>query len=134
MANLTLFAGDRIVVPKSELRFAQHHAIFDGEGGFYENKAGTGVVRTPIAEFFNGVTSVTEIRRFMGSDRQIREALSRAESLIGKSYNLVQFNCEHYADFIQYGQARSKQVDNVFGAIGIGLLFWSGYQLTKWAE
>jgi hypothetical protein len=34
--------------------------------------------------------------------------------LIGRPYNLINFNCEHYATFAQTGRATSSQVENWF--------------------
>lgn len=45
----------------------QHHAIYDGNGWFYENKIGFGVVRTHFTDFSKHVIEVTAIRRFSGN-------------------------------------------------------------------
>lgn len=125
LSTLNLLAGDRILIPKSQFRLAQHHAIYDGNDYFYENKAGAGVVRTPVTTFFECIDEITAIRRFVGTDHQRYLAIQRAESLLGERYNLTTFNCEHYADFVQYGYARSKQVENVLGGVALAAIVWA---------
>lgn len=122
--SLNLLAGDRIIVPKSQFRLAQHHAIYDGSACFYENKVGIGVVHTPMAKFFEGVTEITAIYRFTGNEYQRQLAMQRANALLGKRYDLPTFNCEHYADYVQYGRSRSKQVENVFGGVAFVAFVW----------
>lgn len=110
MQRFYLSPGDRIIIPKSPLGLVQHHAIYDGDGHVYENKFGFGVVRTPLSVFFNNTLGVTEVRRFQGTDVQLRFALNRAKNLLGRPYHLVRFNCEHFADYVQWGRSYSKQV------------------------
>lgn len=131
MNNFNLLPGDRVIVPKSLLGLVQHHAIYDGNGHFYENKAGFGVVRTPFRDFFKDVEAVTEIRQFRGSDVQLHTALARAENLLGKRYHLADFNCEHFADLIQFGRPRSKQVETVAGIGLFAFLVWAASQLAR---
>jgi Lecithin retinol acyltransferase len=131
MRNFHFLPGDRVVVPKSWFGIVQHHAIYDGKGHFYENKAGFGVVRTPYQDFFRDVESVTEIRRFQGDRFQLQTALARAENLVGKRYHLKDFNCEHFADFVQYGRARSKQVETVLGISALVFTVWAINKLAR---
>jgi hypothetical protein len=53
-----------------------------------------------------------KIRKFNGTPYQRQLALRRAEGEIGKSYSLIDFNCEHLANYVQYGIRESKQVEN----------------------
>lgn len=130
-SDTTLFAGDRVILPKSEFRLVQHHAIYDGEGFFYENKAGVGVVCTPIAQFFQNVNEITAIRRFNGTEYQRYQAIQRAQSLLGRRYSLTEFNCEHYADYVQYGKARSRQVENVLGGVALAVFVWAVSEIAS---
>lgn len=131
MSRFHLYPGDRVVVPKSQFRLVHHHAIFDGYGYFYENKFGHGVVRTSFSEFFKNISEIKEIHRFRGTNTQLRAALDRAESLVGKSYDLVEFNCEHFADYVQFGRGRSRQVETVMGLGAIALVTWAVSQLAR---
>jgi hypothetical protein len=63
------------------------------------------------------------IRRFEGDWRQRQAALRRAESRHGEAYSLARFNCEHFANYVQYGKESSQQVQMVgAGLVGVGLL------------
>jgi hypothetical protein len=42
--------------------------------------------------------------------------------LLGNKYNLEKFNCENYADYIQYEISYSKQVDNIRGVLAGAVL------------
>lgn len=69
---------------------------------------------------------LTRIEPFTGNDFQRRLAVNRAVSLIGTQYDLVNFNCEHYANAVQYNKPFSNQVGNgilatlLLAVIGIG--------------
>ena len=123
--QLQLSPGDRVIIPKSQFRLVQHHAIYDGNGHFYENKFGVGVVRTPVSTFFRGVIEISKIQRFHGTYSQMNEALTRAQRLLGRQYDLASFNCEHYADFVQFGRARSRQVETAAGIGIVAVLTWA---------
>jgi hypothetical protein len=64
------------------------------------------------------------IRKFTGNFYERQKALDRAKREIGKSYSLVDFNCEHLANYVQYSVRESKQVQNWKAGLGItaGLL------------
>ncbi|HUN03960.1 MAG TPA: lecithin retinol acyltransferase family protein, partial [Niabella sp.] len=51
------------------------------------------------------------IEPFVGDIFQRNEAIKRAMQLIGKPYDLVNFNCEHYANTVQHNKSYSKQVN-----------------------
>ncbi len=71
-------------------------------------------LRTRADEFF-----FKRLRRFEGNQRQA--ALRRAESREGDAYSLTNFNCEHFANYVQEGVEVSQQVRNVGAGLGIGL-------------
>ncbi len=63
------------------------------------------------------------IRRFEGNWQQRQAALRRATSRHGEAYSLVSFNCEHFANYVQYGKESSAQVQTVgAGLLGLGLI------------
>jgi len=116
--------ADRIVVPKSDLRFVQHHAIYlgkdaNGTDWIAENKIGKGVQKVTAVDFFNNVIGITRVEPFRGSETERRIAVNNAIALIGNKYNLLQFNCEHYANVVQHKQMVSNQVK---AGLGLGLL------------
>jgi len=130
--NLNLEPADRIVVPKSLIGLIQHHAIFLGKNEqgndlIAENKIGFGVIIVTAEAFFKDVTKVTRIIKFNGSKYQRKIAVQNALSKAGQPYDLIDYNCEHFANDVQYGKAESDQADTARSllkiAAGILLLF-----------
>lgn len=109
--------GDRLVLPKSNFGFVQHHAIYIGNDTYgnrqyVENYIGKGVQVVNENYLFRDGYHLTRIEPFGGNDFQRRLAVNRAVSLIGTQYDLVNFNCEHYANAVQYNKSFSRQVVN----------------------
>lgn len=127
----SLNAGDRIVVPKSTIRWAQHHAIYlgfqNGHHWFIENQAGVGVRTITAEQFFNGVLEVTRIERFKPRWNYTRDDLVEfALSKQVKKYALLVYNCESFANQVQHGRVKSKQAETglALGAVAaLALLF-----------
>lgn len=122
--------ADRIIVPKSNLRWIQHHAIYLGrnEQGIdmiAENKIGVGVQLVSAEEFFKDVSIITRIERFTGSERDRKIAIDRAISLVGYDYDLFQFNCEHYSSVVQHNEKKSNQAETAT-ALGVLILLFLG--------
>jgi len=119
----SLLVGDRVVVPKSSIRWVQHHAIYlgheNGHHWFIENKEGIGVRVVTAEQFFAGVLQVTRVERFIPKHNYSRQDLVQfALSKRGKSYKLFNYNCESFANHVQHGVAKSKQAQT---GIGIGI-------------
>lgn len=123
--------GDRLVLPKSNLGLVQHHAIYIGNDAYgnrqyIENYIGKGVQRVDENYLFRDGYHLTRVEPFIGNAFQRRLAVNRAVALIGTQYDLVNFNCEHYANAVQYGKQFSNQVGNgilatvLLAVIGIG--------------
>ncbi|MBK7970268.1 MAG: lecithin retinol acyltransferase family protein [Bacteroidetes bacterium] len=107
--------ADRIIVPKSNLNLVQHHAIYLGQNEFgqdllIENKFGVGVTIVTAEIFFAEVRSITRIERFNGNNYQRQIAVQSALQKSGFPYHLINYNCEHFANEVQYGQSSSNQV------------------------
>ena len=119
--DLHLLPGDRVLIPKSLFNLVQHHAIYAGKGWFYENVIGKGVVLTHYARIFKDGPSITSISRLNANDHERHLALRRAQKLIGTPYHLTNFNCEHFANYVQYGRSGSKQVESVIGLGAVAL-------------
>lgn len=128
----SLKPGDRLVLPKSDFCLVQHHAIYigndaNGKRKYLENYIGKGVQLVSEQYLFRDGLHVTRIEPFKGSEIQRAAALKRAMQLIGTPYDLVNFNCEHYANTVQHNKSFSKQVGNGFVAalafafLGIGI-------------
>jgi len=107
--------GDRIVTPLFQTQVSKHHIIYAGrdEVGrdwFIENRVFHGVRLFGLEEFQTIAKAISRIERFPGNEFQREMAVRRAMNLIGKSYNLVSYNCEHFANEVQCGVAKSDQV------------------------
>lgn len=127
LQNFNLQPADRIVVPKSDLRWVQHHAIYLGKDANYidwfaENKFGKGVQIVNAHQFFHDVIEITRVETFNGTQTQRKQAVLSALSLKGTNYDLLQFNCEHYANLVQHKQQVSDQVKTGL-ALGLIVLF-----------
>ena len=56
----------------------------------------------------------TGVRRFSGSYFQRNQAINRAYLKMGERYSLINFNCEHFANWVQFGKIESSQVTTGF--------------------
>jgi len=125
IARYNLSPGDRIIEPKSNLRLVQHHSIylgsdFDGTDWIVENKIGYGVRIVDANTYFREVFEITGIVRFSGNGFERQLAVQKALREVGKPYNLINFNCEHFANYVQNGQRTSSQI--VGGGVAASLL------------
>jgi len=130
---LKLLPADRIIIPKSEFRMVQHHAIYLGKDHFgqdliIENKIGVGVRVITAVEFFKDSIEITRIERFRGSNDQRKLAVQTALKKASLPYNLINYNCEHFANEIQYGRIESEQVGRT--AVGLMVILLFGLLLT----
>lgn len=121
---LNLKPADRIVVPKSVTRIVQHHAIYlgqnyEGQHLIAENKIGFGVRLIIADDFFKDVIEITRIERFKGSNYERKLAVKKALSKCGVSYDLINYNCQHFANEIQYNLIKSDQVDGLFEGLKV---------------
>lgn len=74
LQKLNLQPADRIVVPKSDLRWVQHHAIYlgrdeNGTDWIAENKIGKGVQIVTAVDFFIDATEITRVEPFRGTGK-----------------------------------------------------------------
>lgn len=125
--HLKLQPGDRIILPKSGLNLVQHHAIYLGEDDYgnhfmCENNIGRGVQLTRLNEFFMGVKIVTRIEKFSGSNYDRKITVQKALSRLGKPYNLINYNCESFANDVIHQRPISSQVNNAMGILGIAVV------------
>ena len=130
----TLQPGDRVVLPKSSLGLIQHHALYVGKDNvgnrlYIENAIGRGVQIITESYLFKDGYQITRIERFHGSPNQRQMAVRSAIKMLGKQYDLINFNCEHYANNIQHRRSYSHQVENGLVLGLIALLLGAG--LTK---
>jgi len=126
--------GDRLVLPKSMFGVIQHHAIYigcddNGNRLYIENYLGKGVQVVIESHLFRDGYVITRVEPFTGNIYQRQEAVRRAMQLIGTPYDLVNFNCEHYANTVQHNKKYSNQVSAGFALALVGLFF--GISLMK---
>lgn len=130
----TLQLAGRLVIPKNGLSLVQHHAIYLGKDNngnrmYIESAIGRGVQIVNEAYLFRDCYEFTRVERFTGNQQKRNNAVQLATQLIGKSYDLLNFNCEHYANMVQHQKSYSNQVGVV---LGLGLLaFILGIGLSK---
>lgn len=122
--QLGLLPADRIVVSKSGLRIVLHHALYLGRNHLgvdlvAENKIGFGVRLITADDFFKDVTEVTRIEKFNGTNYQRKIAVQKALNKLGRSYHLIDYNCQHFANEIQYNRIKSDQVDGLFEGLKV---------------
>jgi len=132
LLSVDLKPGDSVTVPKSAFNMVQHYAVYlgyDYEGTHWmiENVAGRGVVLTRAVDFFTANPSVNKVVPFGGTNEERRLIVQKALYSVGQPYNLINYNCEHFATGLQTGKARSRQVEVAFIAAAlllvIGLAF-----------
>jgi len=70
-------------------------------------------------QFFRENPEVTRVKRFQGNNYERKLAIERALKLLGKPYNLINFNCEHFANYVQSGNVKSDQLGWGFVLLGV---------------
>lgn len=115
--------ADRIIEPIFATGFSKHHAIYlgmdhQGTEWIAENYKFRGVRLVKAIDYFQK-GKLIKVRKFHGSYRDRIQAVKRALSLLGKPYDLIDFNCEHYAEYVQNGKPQSEQVNRVMGALKV---------------
>lgn len=119
--------GDTVVVPKSNLRIIQHFALYlgqddEGQHWFSDNNPGIGVRIVNAEDFFYGVTEITRIERFKGTEYERDQIVAKAIAKNGKPYSLLNYNCESYVNDVRTSNATSRQVGNGIALAFFGLL------------
>ena len=107
--------GDQLVTSLFKTGLAKHFAIYLGKNKngvewIAENKKFNNVQIIPASEYFARVESIDRIEKFTGNNIERNEAVKRAYKLAGKSYDLINYNCEHYANEVVTGRSFSNQV------------------------
>ena len=114
----TLKMGDLIVREKGP--FTTHYIVWigwqKGVAVVAENHNGHGVRYTSLEQALAGMP-IKRFEKFGGSELQRRLVISQINKLLGKSYDLIVFNCEHFARWISTGQFVSNQVKVAFNIL-----------------
>src|SRR6187549_2896512 len=106
----TLKTGDLIVREKGP--FSTHYIVWIGwQNGIMrvaENHNDEGVRYTSLEEALDG-KPIKRFEKFGGNEKQRSLVALKVNDLVGKSYDLIVFNCEHFARWICNGKPESKQ-------------------------
>ena len=74
-------------------------------------------------EAFSGGGCVVLESRVAGGPETRREVVARALTYVGKGYDLLNFNCEHYASLVQSGRPSSPQLAAIgFAALAVAAI------------
>lgn len=92
-----------------------HYIVYLGNGIFVGNLRGSvkQVTQGELYELLKVYQSV-EVRPFTGTQLDERDAILRVNEKLGQPYSFLGFNCEHFANWVQYGKETSSQVTNGF--------------------
>lgn len=123
-----LQTGDQIIEPLFSTGLTKHHAIYLGHDlnnveWIAENHNVFGVRIIDANTYFQNVRRISRIDRFQGTLQQRQAIVQKALSLVGKPYNLITYNCEHFVNEVIHGKSESKQILNAFGGLALGLVF-----------
>lgn len=107
-----LKTGDLIVRAKGI--FSTHYMVYigiqNGQIVVAENQNGFGVRYVTIAEALKG-NMIIRTEKFGGTELDRQHVVYKINSILGKPYDLVAFNCEHFARMISHGKPKSSQVE-----------------------
>ena len=118
--------ADAIRMKKKSFGMLDHYVIYLGVHSNYHKFIANytkGVAVIPDDEIMNLVQILqpSAVETFPGNEYQRQFALQRAFSRIGENaYGLITNNCEHFKNYVHYGDKVSKQVENFGSSIAIG--------------
>jgi hypothetical protein len=107
-----------VIVAKKRVglgRILNHYIVYLGNGIFVGNLKGSvkQVTQSELYELLK-VYEPVEVRPFTGTQLDERDAIFRVNEKLGQPYSFLGFNCEHFANWVQYGKETSSQVTNGF--------------------
>lgn len=123
LANVTFKNGDVVSTPARVISSIRHVGIWDEEAGlFIHNNSPGGVQYITASDFINGSFIILK-RAAPGRDG---EAVRRARAMIGREYDTLTFNCEHFVNYVTEGQKTSPQLNSaVTTSLLGGLAVWA---------
>lgn len=133
METFPVKIGDRLVRKKDAI--LMHHGIFvgyhNGQCLVAENNTPNGVAYVTCDQFLDG-QQLTQVEPFRGNEYQRSEVIPFINSRLNTPYDLLRYNCEHFATEVQTGQPKSNQV-LIGGLVALGLLGFAtlAYVTTK---
>lgn len=125
--KMGLAPGDQIVEFITPLGITKHFAMYAGwdENGvewIIENQKFAGVRLVEARQHFQSVLKIDRIEKLQGSNAQRKQVVQNALAKLGKEYNLLNYNCEHFITESTTGMAQSSQVKTAFGILIASLI------------
>lgn len=121
--------ADAIMLNKKIFGMLDHYVIYLG---IHNNKhtfvanynKGVDIIPDADLQHFLKILVPKQIHRLNGNARDRERAVQRGISKIGeKAYNLLNNNCEHFKNYVQYGISKSTQSDSFKSTVGSVLIF-----------
>jgi len=82
-----------------------------------------GYVKEDLLLTFSAGFPVTLVQRVASTWREQQQIVARARALLGQKFDLIGFNCEHFANYAQTGKAHSTQLRFAVGTTALLALF-----------
>ena len=124
--NSQLYPADVIVAKKRNGlgRILNHYVVYVGNETFIGNlQDGVKVLsESELSDLLVDYEPV-RIKPFEGTDFQRNQAINRAYHKLGQKYSLLNFNCEHFANWVQKGKENSVQVTILLSVLVLGLTY-----------
>ena len=124
--NSQLYPADVIVAKKRNGlgRILNHYVVYVGNETFIGNlQDGVKVLsESELSDLLVDYEPV-RIKPFEGTDFQRNQAINRAYHKLGQKYSLLNFNCEHFANWVQKGKENSVQVSILLSVLVLGLTY-----------
>ena len=124
--NSQLYPADVIVAKKRNGlgRILNHYVVYVGNETFIGNlQDGVKVLsESELSDLLVDYEPV-RIKPFEDTDFQRNQAINRAYQRLGQKYSLLNFNCEHFANWVQKGKENSVQVSMLLSVLVLGLTY-----------
>ena len=124
--NSQLYPADVIVAKKRNGlgRILNHYVVYVGNETFIGNlENGVKILsKNELSKLLIDYEPI-KIKAFEGANYQRNQAIKRAYARLGDQYNLLSFNCEHFANWVQKGKENSVQVTIAFLILLTGVTY-----------
>lgn len=97
-----------VLVCESDFVVFKHYIIYLSNDLFIHNTPGTGVSFLSKIEVLK--RKIIKVIRPDLTDEQRSNAEKRITKVLGFCYDAIDFNCEHFTNFVIFGKRKSKQV------------------------
>jgi len=110
LGDYILRNADVLVIKDRSFDLFDHYLVYIGNGRFIANMSG-GIRIIDIVELknFEGKYYAVRLRIFVGNELERTMAIRRANDCLQPKYSMLYSNCEHFANFVQFGKRQSLQ-------------------------